>query len=85
MTKTATPPKEPMDGLLRKDQLTAEEAAQLLGVSTPTVFRLFSQGKLKGWRTTDAWNARVWFYTASVIEFIEKVQGRKLATTKKAR
>lgn len=84
MTKVTTPPKEPMDTLLSKDQLTADEAAQLLGVSIPTVFRLFNQGKLKGWRTTDAWNARVWFYTSSVIEFIEKVQGRKL-TVKKSR
>ncbi len=79
MTKAVAPPsKEIMDALNKKSELTPDEAAQMLGVSKPTVHRWFNEGKLKGWRTSDAWNARVWIYKDSVLQFIKTVQGRKI-------
>lgn len=79
MTKAVAPPsKEIMDALNKKSELTPDEAAQMLGVSKPTVHRWFNEGKLKGWRTSDAWNARVWIYKDSVLQFIKAVQGRKV-------
>lgn len=84
MTKATAPPlKENMDALAKKSELTPDEAAIMLGVSKPTIHRWFNDGKLKGWRTSDAWNARIWIYTDSVMSFIKNVQGRRLPTPQK--
>ena len=77
------PPKEILDALLKKSELTVQEAAQLLRVSPPTAFRLYSEGELRGWRLTAAKNSPIRIYTDSVVAYIQKVQGRVIINGQK--
>lgn len=76
-TRTSTNGNKMAD-LLKKDTLTTTEAAKLLGLSVMQVTREFHDGKLRGWRKTDAPNAQIFIYRESVLEFAEKIQGRSL-------
>lgn len=81
----AIPPHD-VSMLLGKDTLTSQEAADILGLSIMQISREFREGKLRGWRKTDAKNAAMIITTESVIEFAAKRQGRNLlpSNSKKA-
>ncbi len=49
--------------------MSTREAAAYLGVSRPTLLRLWSQGLLEGYRVTPYQNGRVRLYRDSVEEF----------------
>lgn len=78
MAKRTIRPRGTMKDSVKKAELTPDEAAAFLGVSKPTIHRWFNEGKLEGWRTSDAWNARVWIYAKSVASFIRDVQHREV-------
>lgn len=65
-------------GLLKKATLNTVEAGQLLELHPATIARLFDEGKLRGWRTSDAPKSRIKLETSSVVEFAAKSQGRIL-------
>lgn len=76
MKANATPRTLTMSELLNKEDLTVVEAAQLLRVSEPTVYRLVDSGQLDYWRKTAGKGTMI--YTSSLKQYIIKVQGRKL-------
>jgi excisionase family DNA binding protein len=49
--------------------MSAQEAAEYLGISRPTLLRLWSQGFLEGYRVTPYQNGRVRLYRDSVEKF----------------
>ena len=65
-----------MNELLRKEDLTVPEAAEVLRVSTPTVYRLLEENALDSWRKTAGKGIRI--YTSRVKRYIVEVQGRDL-------
>ena len=72
---------EDMTDLLRKQDLTVSEAAQVLQISEPTVYRLVDGHELASWRKTA--NSGIRIYTKSVIEYIKNVQGREISAQAK--
>lgn len=73
-----TPPKTRSNTveLFRKEDLSVTEAAELLRVSVPTVYRLVDQKELDSWRKTASSGIRI--YTKSVTNYIRNVQRRPL-------
>jgi excisionase family DNA binding protein len=49
--------------------ISAQEAATLLGVSKPTLLRLWAQGFLEGYRLTPYRNGQIRLYRDSVEQF----------------
>jgi excisionase family DNA binding protein len=49
--------------------MSAQEAADHLGISKPTLLRLWSQGYLAGYRVTPYRNGQIRLYRDSVEEF----------------
>lgn len=78
MNKVSAPKgtNERMDELLRKKDLTVAEAAEMLDLSAPTVYRMVDAGDLDYWRKTA--NSGIRIYTVSVLDYIKKVQGRSI-------
>lgn len=79
MTKTIAPKgQRDMDELLRKEDLTVSEAAELLRVSEPTVYRLIESGELEYWRKTAGKGTMI--YTKSAVNYMRNVQKRDVKT-----
>ena len=57
--------------------MTVTEAAAALEVSRQTVIRLYHDGKLTGYRTTDAKGAHIRLFAADVVDFRNNVQMRQ--------
>ena len=60
--------------------MSAQEAADYLGISRPTLLRLWSQGFLEGYRVTPYQNGRVRLYRDSVERF-DRQRKNQVATT----
>lgn len=58
--------------------VSTTEAAALLGISRNTIIRMVNRGELQGYKKTLARNSPMRVYRESVLEFMEKVQGRQL-------
>lgn len=61
--------------------MSAQEAAAYLGISKPTLLRLWGQGTLGGYRVTPARNGRIRLYRDSVEEF-DRQRKSQVMTTK---
>ena len=59
------------EGDVREDRptMSVQEAAAALGISKPTLLRLWTQGLLEGYRVTPYRNGRVRLYRDSVEQF----------------
>lgn len=65
-----------MDELLKQEDMSVAEAADVLRVSKVTVYELLKRKKLTAWHKTETQGTRV--YTSSVIKYIKDVQKRAL-------
>lgn len=65
-----------MDELLKQEDMSVAEAADVLRVSKVTVYELLKQKQLTAWRKTATQGTRV--YTSSVIKYIKEVQKRAI-------
>lgn len=76
--KKKAAPKVSMEQLLERSELSVPEAAQVLQISAPSVYRLIRLGELRHWRKSSGLTSQIVVYTDSVKDFIRNVQGRDL-------
>lgn len=72
----AIAPEVDMNEVMKQDGLSVPEAANVLQVSQPTVYRLVREGGLKHWRKTAG--SGIVIYTESILDYIRNVQGREI-------
>jgi DNA-binding XRE family transcriptional regulator len=75
MQKTTLPKDERMNELLKQDEMTVAEAAEVLGLSRQTVYRLIDENALVVSRRKTA-TMGVFVSTASILKFMRDVQLR---------
>lgn len=65
-------------GLLvkQREAITTAEAANLIGVTAVTVWRLYREGKIEGYQLTDADKSPIRVYRDSVVAYVKRVQNR---------
>lgn len=70
-----------MNELIAQKDLSVAQAAELLDVSEPTVYRMVDAKELDYWRKTMRKGIRI--YTSSVLNYIKTVQRREFGNGSK--